>query len=135
VSSLQALDTNYILALIDPHPAERNKARLAMDPAFEPVAPCIAYSQAWDELARQRPDRTAKKRKLFEEFIAPLRVLWLDQDTLRRFHDLCWVLARQNSPLQTNDVWIAALCLQHDALLITQNADFKNVPGLVVRSW
>jgi len=135
MSTLQALDTNHILALIDPRPAARDKARLAIDPRLETVVPCVAHSEIWDDLARQRPDRTAKKRKLFEEHIIPLRMLWLDQETLRRFHDLCWSLARQNTPIPSNKVWIAALCLQHDAMLITNDSDFKHVPGLQVRNW
>jgi len=129
VSSLQALGTNYILALIDARQEEREKAWLAIDPNLETVVPCVAYSEIWDDLARQRPDRTAKKRKLFEEHIVPLRILWLDQETLRRFHDLCWSLARQNTPIPSNKVWIAALCLQHDAMLITNDSDFNHVPG------
>jgi len=135
VSSLQALETNYILALIGPRQEEREKAWLTIDPNLETVVPCVAYSEVWNDLARQRPDRTAKKRKLFEEHIVPLRVLWLDQNILRRFHDLCWSLARQNTPVPSNKVWIAALCLQHDAMLITNDPDFNHVPGLQVRNW
>ena len=135
MSALQAFDANYILALIDPRVEERNKARLALDPLLEPVVPCIAYGEAWEGLARGRPEKTAKKRKIFEEAIGPLRVLWLDQDTLHRYQDLFWDLSRQGTPIPSNDVWIASLCLQHDAVLITQDADFKNVPGLTVRIW
>jgi tRNA(fMet)-specific endonuclease VapC len=134
VSALQVLDTNYILALIDPRPERRDKASLALDRALESVVPCIAYGETWEGLARGRPENTAKKRKIFEKLIAPLRILWLDQETLRRFHDLFWDLCRKGTPIPPNDVWIAALCLQHDAILITDDPDFKHVPGLQVRS-
>lgn len=135
MSALQALDTNYILALIDPRTAERDKAWLAIDLDIETVVPCIAYGETWEGLARGRPEHTAKKRKLFDQNIVPIRLLWLDQEILRRFHDLFWNLCRQGRPIPANDVWIAALCLQHDAVLITDDSDFKNVPGLQTRSW
>jgi predicted nucleic acid-binding protein len=135
MSLLQAFDTNYVLALTDPRSEERQKAELALDPALETAVPCIVYGEAWYGLALGRPDRTAKKRKLFEKRIILLRVLWLDHQTLKRFHDLSWTLARQGTPIQSNDIWIAALCLQHDAILITDDSDFKHVPGLTVRSW
>jgi tRNA(fMet)-specific endonuclease VapC len=135
MSALQVLDTNYILALIDPRSERRNKASLALDQALESVVPCIVYGETWEGLARGRPEKTAKKRKNFEKLIVPLRILWLDQETLRRFHDLFWNLCRKGTPIPPNDVWIAALCLQHDAVLITDDSDFDNVPGLQVRSW
>jgi tRNA(fMet)-specific endonuclease VapC len=135
MSSLQAFDANFIIALIDPRPEPRETADRAIDSAIEAVVPCIAHGEAWYGLARGRPERTAQKRKHFEEQIMPLRILWLDQETIRRFYDLCWTLARQGTPLPVNDVWIAALCLQHDATLITKDSDFKNVRGLEVRNW
>jgi predicted nucleic acid-binding protein len=135
VSARQAFDTNYILAIIDPRPEERNKARVALDPMLEAVVPCVAYGEAWEGLARGRPEKTAKKRKNFENAIIPLRMLWLDKETVHRFQNLFWTLSRQGTPIPSNDVWIAALCLQHDAVLITQDSDFKNVPGLTIRVW
>jgi predicted nucleic acid-binding protein len=135
MSAVQAFDTNFIIALTNPRPAERNKARLVIDPTVETVVPCIAYGEVWDGLTRGKPERTAQKRRLFELGILPLRVLWLDPETLLRFTDLCWSLARQGTPIPTNDIWIASLCLQHDAILITNDSDFKNVPGLHLRLW
>jgi tRNA(fMet)-specific endonuclease VapC len=135
MSSLQTFDANYIVALTDPRSDARRNAFHVILPTLEIVVPCIAYGEAWYGLARGRPDRTAKKRKLFEEFIVPLRILWLDQNTLELFRSLNWTLARKGTPLPMNDIWIAALCLQHDALLITSDSDLKNIPGLEVRNW
>jgi predicted nucleic acid-binding protein len=135
MSTVQAFDTNFIIALTHPRAAERSKARHAIDPAIEAAVPCIAFGEVWDGLTRGKPERTALKRRLFELSILPLRVLWLDPGTLLRFTDLCWSLARQGTPIQTNDIWIAALCLQHDAILITNDSDFRHVPGLQIHIW
>ena len=135
MSSLQALDTNYIVALTDPRAEPRQTAFAALDQAVESVVPCIAYGEFWHGVTRGKPEKTAPKRKLFEKYIKHLQVLWLDQETLQRFHELSWALARKGTPLPGNDVWIAALCLQHDAMLISNDSDFKHVPGLEIRNW
>ena len=135
MSAVQAFDANFIIALTNPRAAERNKARLAIDPTIETVVPCVAYGEVWDGLTRGKPERTALKRRLFEISILPLRILWLDPETLLGFSDLCWSLARRGTLIQTNDIWIAALCLQHDALLLTNDSDFRHVPGLQIRMW
>jgi len=39
-------------------------------------------------------------------------------------------LKRAGTPVPDNDLWIAALALQHDLLLITRDKHFKNIPQL-----
>jgi predicted nucleic acid-binding protein len=45
-------------------------------------------------------------------------------------------LRRQGRPIPTNDVWIAACCLEHGALLFSFDQHFEQIAGLrVIRSW
>ncbi|MEW6431468.1 MAG: PIN domain-containing protein [Myxococcota bacterium] len=37
---------------------------------------------------------------------------------------------RQGTPIPLNDVWIAALVLQHHATLFTRDSDFERLPQL-----
>lgn len=39
-------------------------------------------------------------------------------------------LRRQGQPIPTNDLWIAATCLEHGAALLTLDAHFAHVGGL-----
>jgi len=39
------------------------------------------------------------------------------------------------SPAKINDLWIAALCLQHDLPLLTNDHGFDGIPGLHVIHW
>jgi len=41
-------------------------------------------------------------------------------------------LRKNGTPIGTNDIWIAAITLELDSMLLTFDADFKNVPGLLV---
>jgi predicted nucleic acid-binding protein len=36
---------------------------------------------------------------------------------------------------KTNDLWIAALCIQHDLPLLTNDGGFDHIPGLNVIHW
>ena len=42
---------------------------------------------------------------------------------------------RTGSPMDENDLWIAATALALGATLVTRDADFRNTPGLVVEDW
>ncbi|HTE57536.1 MAG TPA: type II toxin-antitoxin system VapC family toxin [Verrucomicrobiae bacterium] len=41
-------------------------------------------------------------------------------------------LRQAGTPIGTNDMWIAALALEHDSLLLTLDSDFYRVPDLLV---
>jgi tRNA(fMet)-specific endonuclease VapC len=59
-----------------------------------------------------------------------VRVLHCDDDTAHHFARLKWQLKQQGTPIPINDVWIAALALQHSAILFTRDSDFANIPQL-----
>jgi predicted nucleic acid-binding protein len=40
-------------------------------------------------------------------------------------------LKRAGTPVPDNDLWIAALALQHDLLLITRDKHFESIPQLL----
>jgi tRNA(fMet)-specific endonuclease VapC len=57
-------------------------------------------------------------------------VLACDEETAIRYAELKLQLKRQGTPIPINDVWIAALVLQHQATLFTRDADFERIPQL-----
>lgn len=59
-------------------------------------------------------------------------VLYSDQDTTREYGRIFHALRRQGTPIPTNDIWIAALAMQHDLLLTTSDQHFLYVPGLQI---
>jgi tRNA(fMet)-specific endonuclease VapC len=44
-------------------------------------------------------------------------------------------LRRRGRPIPTNDVWIAALAIQHGYTLVTRDNHFQEVDGLNAISW
>lgn len=59
-----------------------------------------------------------------------VEVLELTEKTTQLYADIFAVLKRKGKPIGTNDMWIAALCLEHDVPLATLDSDFKAVEGL-----
>ena len=59
-----------------------------------------------------------------------VRVLWPDEQTTHHYARLFLQLRRQGTPIPTNDLWIAALAVQHDLALATRDAHFDRLPQL-----
>jgi tRNA(fMet)-specific endonuclease VapC len=63
------------------------------------------------------------------EFLAHIRILPLDEETLERFHEF----RKGKFHIGTNDLRMAAIAKRHNATLVTCNLrDFKRLPGLQV---
>jgi tRNA(fMet)-specific endonuclease VapC len=59
-------------------------------------------------------------------------VLWPDKHTNELYAQVWAELAGKGRPIPTNDVWIAALCLQHRLGLVTADVHFNDVPLLQI---
>jgi tRNA(fMet)-specific endonuclease VapC len=57
-------------------------------------------------------------------------LLFLDEVTANVYGDISDTLKKQGTRIPTNDIWIAALTLQHDLTLNTRDRHFQHVPGL-----
>ena len=79
----------------------------------------------------------AKKNiRTFEKFITKprIRVLDITAETAEHYGRLAAYLKSQATPIPTNDIWIAALCLQYDIPLLTRDSDFERLPQLTLIS-
>jgi predicted nucleic acid-binding protein len=61
-----------------------------------------------------------------------VRVLNLSDKTTFHYASIYAALKQAGTPIGSNDMWIAALALEHDCLLVTLDSDFKRVPNLRV---
>jgi tRNA(fMet)-specific endonuclease VapC len=57
-------------------------------------------------------------------------VLLLDEETAHIYGQIWAELKSHGTMIPTNDIWIAALALQHDLTLDTRDEHFRIVPGL-----
>ena len=61
---------------------------------------------------------------------ATVEVLPPTRETADQYARLFVQLKRAGTPIPDNDLWIAALTLQHDLALITRDKHFTNIPQL-----
>ncbi len=59
-----------------------------------------------------------------------VEVLLCDEATTHHYALLKDQLKRQGTAIPINDVWIAALVVQHAAVLLTRDSDFDHLPQL-----
>lgn len=76
--------------------------------------------------------RSRENLRVLEAFLEDraVEVLTCDGETARRYAELRLQLKRQGTPIPMNDIWIAALSLQHGATLFTRDSDFDHLPQL-----
>jgi len=56
--------------------------------------------------------------------------VFADEETTHHYARLFHQLRRQGTPIPTNDLWIAALVVQHQAHLFARDAHFDHLPQI-----
>lgn len=121
-----ALDTNRYVDLV------RNDAtaRAVVERAERVYLPFIVLGEL--RAGFLAGARAAANDSTLAEFLRSphVDVLWAEEATTREFARLMVQLKQNGTPMPTNDVWIAALCLQHDVPLFTRDRHFDAIPRL-----
>ena len=58
-------------------------------------------------------------------------MLYADEQTTSHYARLYAYLRRKGTPVPTNDLWIAALVVQHDLVLLTGDEHFERMPQVL----
>lgn len=76
--------------------------------------------------------RSGENERRFALFLSKpgVFVLWADEGTTHVYADVFGALKRLGRPIRTNDLWIAALCIQHGLPLYTRDRHFDSVERL-----
>ncbi len=61
-----------------------------------------------------------------------VRILLPGRETAEHYARLYVQLRRAGTPVPDNDLWIAALALEHDLMLITRDKHFRRIPQLLL---
>lgn len=69
------------------------------------------------------------------EFISACVAIPLGRQTATTYARTRLALKRKGRPIPMNDVWIAAQCIEHDWILVTDDSDFNYVDGLMLERW
>ncbi len=77
-------------------------------------------------------EKQTQNERFLTKFLDSPRVqtLHCDEQTTHFYAQLKLQLVKQGTPISTNDVWIAALVIQHGLKLYTFDQDFAHLPQL-----
>jgi tRNA(fMet)-specific endonuclease VapC len=81
-------------------------------------------------LGSKRQENETLLQKLLDS--PNVNTLTLTDKTATLFAAVYYQLKCNGAPMGTNDMWIAALALEHDCMLVTLDSDFERVPDLSV---
>ncbi len=123
------LDTNAISALFMGEPG----IRVLLEEGDRHALPVVAVGEYRFGLERSRSRRQLEE--LLESLLAVSEVLLIDEQTSRVYASVRERLRVAGRPLPENDVWIAALAVQHRLSLASRDAHFDAVAGLTRVGW
>ncbi|MDY7014834.1 MAG: type II toxin-antitoxin system VapC family toxin [Cyanobacteriota bacterium] len=129
MSGRDLLDTNIIIALFAEDAAVENK----LVRASEVLIPSIVIGELC--YGARKSERTQANLARIDELIADNTVLGCDTETARRYGEVKNQLRLKGRPLPENDIWIAALALQYNLILVTRAAHFQEVDNLQTVMW
>lgn len=77
--------------------------------------------------------RTAENERVLRRFLLKdgVHVLYADDQTTVHYAGVFRQLRTQGTPIPTNDMWIAALVLQHNTALHDRDGHFDRLPQIV----
>jgi tRNA(fMet)-specific endonuclease VapC len=77
--------------------------------------------------------RQAENEQVLRRFLLKdgVRALYADDQTTHHYASVFRQLRKQGTPIPTNDMWLAALVLQHNLALHARDKHFDHLPQLV----
>ncbi|MBX2863858.1 MAG: type II toxin-antitoxin system VapC family toxin [Leptolyngbyaceae cyanobacterium MAG.088] len=129
MSGSYLLDTNIIIGLFAGQASIINH----LQQSDEIFIPSIALGEL--HYGARKSGRVQKNLERIEEFVADATIVDCDSATAQQYGDVKNRLRVKGRPLPENDIWIAALALQYDLVLVTRDAHFQHVEGLQTVQW
>jgi tRNA(fMet)-specific endonuclease VapC len=123
------LDTNVVIRIFRNDP---------LAPAFlARYSRCLLPVPVVGELlyAAKNSARARENLSVYDQFIQACTVLGITAKTAGLYSDIRMQLKRDGKPIPENDLWIAAVCMEHDLPLATADGHFDYVEGLGIYSW
>lgn len=120
------LDTNRLSDAL----AERSEVLDNLELAEAVYVPVVVLGELRSGFQAGR--RAAQNEKRLQWFLAQdgIGPLPIEPPVSHRYAALHHALRSRGRPIPTNDLWIAALALEHGLVLYTRDAHFADVPGL-----
>lgn len=110
----------------------REPLRVLLESASEVALPVIVLGELYAGFERGSRQRENKESlTLFLQLPGVVRVP-VDEGVAERYGRLVCELLQAGTPIPANDIWIAATAMECGARLVTYDAHFEKIPGLMI---
>ena len=123
------LDTNALSAFVDGDPS----LAAALKAARRPAIPVIVLGEFRYGVIGSRHRRTYER--WLESHLGDFEILDVTADTAVPYAEARAMLKQRGTPIPANDLWIAALALEHHLPVLSRDKHFDAVAGLKRVSW
>ncbi|OIN89561.1 MAG: VapC toxin family PIN domain ribonuclease [Anaerolineae bacterium CG03_land_8_20_14_0_80_58_20] len=123
------LDTNIVIALF----ANEDGVKDNLAKTDEVFVSSIVIGELF--FGAHKSARTKENITRINEFAESNIVLACDAGTASFYGEIKNALRLKGHPIPENDIWIAAIALQHGLTLISRDAHFSEIENLEVSKW
>jgi len=129
MSGKYLLDTNIVIALF----AADDSVQKHISAAKEIFIPATVIGELF--FGAFKSTHTEENISRIEKFALFNTVLSCGVGTGKEYGRIKNLLKIKGSPIPENDIWIAAVAIEHDLTLVTRDEHFTNIDGLSRKSW
>jgi len=99
--------------------------------------PVVAQAEllAGVELAVSEPRKQELRTLYIQVITMAADILPITSEVAEQFAHIFANLRRKGRPIDTNDIWIAAIARVHNLVVVTNDEHFQYVEGLQVENW
>ena len=123
------LDTNAVIAL---QQSEASILKL-LENEQDIFIPSIVIGELY--YGAYKSGRPEENRQVVAQFAAGRRILRCDADTGDAYGQIKYALRLKGRPIPENDIWMAALTLQYDGILVTRDVHYNEIENLRSQQW
>jgi tRNA(fMet)-specific endonuclease VapC len=128
-SAVYLLDTNAVIPMLNGDSA----ATKIINQSQRIYVPVIVLGELY--FGAENSANVIANVKRVDEFMSRYAVLYCNNETARQYGKIESELRIKGIPIPQNDMWIAAIALQHGLTLLTKDAHFNDVDNLSVQGW
>ncbi len=118
------LDTNALSAWADGQP----EVRTVLLAAPRLIVPTVVLGEYWFGILQSR--HRARYEQWLDENLPTVELAVIGHVTARTYAQVRVQLKQRGTPIPANDVWIAALAIQHDFPILSNDTHFDAVTGV-----
>src|SRR5262249_15836295 len=123
------LDTNFVIAL----QAHEKSVIDQLEAAAEAFLPSPVVGELY--YGARKSGQVASNIARLELYLARFRWLSVDTLTAHQYAQIRNAHRLIGRPIPENDIWIAAIAIQHNLTLVTRDQHFQHVAGLSIEAW